>query len=59
MATHPLPLPPLCPICNKPVDLQTCKTDHNGEAVHEDCYYLRVHNKEISTQPKFPQQQAS
>jgi hypothetical protein len=54
MATRPLPLQPLCPICNKPVDLKTCKTDHNGEAVHEDCYFFRVHN-ELNGVPKKPQ----
>jgi hypothetical protein len=58
MATRPLPLHPQCPICNKPVDLETCMTDHNGEAVHEDCYYFRVHN-ELSAQPKVPRRQAS
>jgi hypothetical protein len=30
-----------CSICNKPVDLKTCKTDEGGRAVHEDCYVLR------------------
>jgi hypothetical protein len=37
--THPLPpLIPLCSICHKPVELETSKTDHNGKAVHEECY---------------------
>jgi hypothetical protein len=30
-----------CPICNKPIDLQTCKTNGAGNAVHEECYVLR------------------
>ena len=37
--THPiLPFIPLCSICHKPVELETSKTDHNGKAVHEECY---------------------
>ena len=28
----------LCWICDKRVDLATCKTDEHGEAVHEACY---------------------
>jgi hypothetical protein len=57
MAARAIPLTPVCPICKKPVDLQTCKTDHNGEAVHEDCYYFRVHN-ELQSRPKVPQRSA-
>lgn len=33
---------PLCSICTKPVPLETCKTDEAGQAVHEDCYVLRL-----------------
>jgi hypothetical protein len=33
---------PLCPICNKPIALETSKTDENGRAVHEDCYIKRL-----------------
>lgn len=32
---------PLCVICNEPVDIKMAKTDGDGEAVHEDCYYAR------------------
>jgi hypothetical protein len=31
-----------CWICGSAVDLQTCKTDKHGVAVHEDCYSLKV-----------------
>lgn len=31
-----------CWICGNAVDLESCKTDENGIAVHEDCYLLRV-----------------
>jgi len=27
-----------CSICNKPVQLETAKVDHNGKAVHAECY---------------------
>jgi hypothetical protein len=27
-----------CVICGKPVELERCKTDENGKAVHEKCY---------------------
>jgi len=30
-----------CPICNKPVDLKTTKTNASGQPVHEECYVLR------------------
>ncbi|HUO27385.1 MAG TPA: hypothetical protein VMU61_17075 [Candidatus Aquilonibacter sp.] len=28
----------LCPLCQKPVHLETCKIDEHGRAVHEECY---------------------
>jgi hypothetical protein len=31
-----------CSICNKAVDLETCKIDANGKAVHSGCYVLSV-----------------
>jgi hypothetical protein len=39
-----------CSICNKPVDLETSKTDDRGKAVHEQCYVLR-HALKSATQP--------
>ena len=30
--------PPLCSICSQPVLLETCNTDEDGQAVHEQCY---------------------
>lgn len=42
MTNAALPLTPLCSICRKPVELENCKTDHNGYAVHEDCYTSQV-----------------
>ncbi len=33
---------PTCPLCNEPVELETTKTNEDGEAVHEECYVLAV-----------------
>ncbi len=33
---------PGCCICNSPVLLETSNTDENGQAVHEECYVLKV-----------------
>ena len=33
---------PICDLCNKPVKLETSKTDERGKAVHEGCYLLKV-----------------
>lgn len=35
-------VPPLCPICNKPLQLETQETDENRRAVHEECYSKRL-----------------
>ena len=42
MTNAAIPLTPLCAICRKPIELENCKTDHNGAAVHEDCYASRI-----------------
>jgi hypothetical protein len=36
-----------CPICNRPVPLETAKTDSDGKAVHEDCYFIKIKLKRI------------
>ena len=36
-----------CPICNEPVPLETAKTDSDGKAVHEECYFQRIKLKRI------------
>ena len=33
---------PVCYICGDSVPLEDCKTDENGNAVHEKCYLVRV-----------------
>lgn len=39
---YPRPVPPTCPICNEPVELETSKTDEHGRAIHEECYLLKI-----------------
>ena len=43
---------PICSICDKPVNLETSKTDDFGKAVHEGCYLLRVSLKKATTPRK-------
>jgi len=43
-----------CIICNKPVTLETSKTDANGKAVHEECYTLREALKQATRLPPQP-----
>lgn len=31
-----------CWICGHALELETCKTDEHGMAVHENCYILKV-----------------
>jgi len=31
-----------CSICGAPVELERCKIDENGDAVHDDCYLLKA-----------------
>ena len=33
---------PICSICNLPVSLNNAKTDEDGNAVHEDCYLIKL-----------------
>ena len=41
----------LCAICDSPVELERCKTNEHGHAVHDDCYVTRM-----APRPKrFPQ----
>ncbi|MGA8619791.1 MAG: hypothetical protein WB660_14895 [Candidatus Sulfotelmatobacter sp.] len=38
-----------CALCDKPVPLDTSKTDENGEAVHEECYVLKMRLKRATS----------
>jgi hypothetical protein len=33
---------PICSICNLPVPLNDAKTDEDGNAVHENCYLVKL-----------------
>ena len=39
----------VCSICEKPVALETAKTDGDGKAVHEHCYLLAINLKRATT----------
>jgi hypothetical protein len=38
---------PICPLCNEPVEIETAKTNADGEAIHEECYVpsLKANNR--------------
>jgi len=36
-----------CAICHKPVPVEASKTDSDGRAVHEDCYFQQIKLKRI------------
>ena len=36
---------PICSLCDEPVQIETAKTDENGDAVHEDCYVVKMRSK--------------
>lgn len=42
----------VCWICNKPVALETTKTDERGRAVHEECYIMVCAPKAAPPQKK-------
>lgn len=37
--------PLLCRICNKPVPIETARTDSDGKAVHADCYVHEINDR--------------
>jgi hypothetical protein len=46
------PIPtPACAICGKSCDLETCKTDGNGKAVHAECLANKVVKDRIRPSP--------
>jgi len=42
---HPGGGQPFCLICNRPVSLETAKTNEDGYAVHEECYLDKICGK--------------
>jgi hypothetical protein len=45
---------PTCIICTKPVNLENSKADEWGNAVHEECYLLKIQLKRATTPPFEP-----
>ena len=44
---------PICSICNLPVPLNDAKTDEDGNAVHENCYLIKLGVREtVSSRAK-------
>ena len=33
---------PICSACQEPVPLETAKTDEDGHAIHENCYWGKI-----------------
>jgi hypothetical protein len=42
MTTIPTSYLPTCHICNRPVKLETAKTDESGKPIHAQCYLLKI-----------------
>jgi hypothetical protein len=43
-------LSPICAICNAAVELESSMTDGDGKAVHEECYFQKLHNTPLGAQ---------
>jgi hypothetical protein len=43
---------PTCSICNKPVDRHDALIDPDGKTVHEECYVLKLLQKDAKKPPK-------
>jgi hypothetical protein len=39
---------PICVLCDRPVDLETCNTDERGKFVHEHCYLRKIRLQQAS-----------
>jgi hypothetical protein len=51
--------PPICPICNKPVELVTAKTTEDGKAIHDECYIEMILQKQPPPEPTDPTEASS
>jgi len=40
---------PICRICWEPVELETSKTNENGQAIHEECFDRQQRNSSPKT----------
>jgi hypothetical protein len=45
---------PLCSICNKPVEVEAATIDEHGEAIHEECWLLKMRLEQAQKPPKDP-----
>jgi hypothetical protein len=36
---------PTCSFCNRPVQIETSKTDEHGRAIHEECSVIQITGK--------------
>ena len=43
---------PFCPICWEPVEVETGKTDENGQAIHQECNDRRPSSEKRTSSPK-------
>jgi hypothetical protein len=43
---------PICRICWEPVELETRKTDENGQTNHEECYDRQLSAQKRTSSPK-------
>ena len=41
---------PMCCLCDRPVEIEHCKTDEHGRAIHEQCYVARLALEMATTQ---------
>jgi hypothetical protein len=44
--------PPLCGICNKPVDPKFASTGQDGKPVHVGCYVRKLRQQDAKKPPK-------
>ena len=45
---------PICFVCNQPVWLDNAKTNEDGNAIHEDCYLIKLGVKPVISPLKVP-----
>jgi hypothetical protein len=44
----------MCSICGKRVNMETLKTDGDGQAFHQECYLSRGHSRKSEGQTRQP-----
>ncbi|PYX48693.1 MAG: hypothetical protein DMG79_11230 [Acidobacteria bacterium] len=52
MFDHSIAKLPSCPVCRKPVRLESAKEDESGRAIHEGCYLIALQDKAASGMKK-------